>query len=141
MSILDKLKKSKAKKQKVDAKKSTKLTIAKKKATKTQKKLTKPATAKAAQFASVLHSPHITEKSTDLNSDNAYVFKVSKNANKTQIGQAIQAIYSIKPIAVRIINMKGKKVRYGRIQGIRKNWKKAIVILPKGKTIDVYEGV
>ncbi len=85
--------------------------------------------------------PVVTEKSAVLASSNKYVFAIDKNANKIQVRSAIKAMYGITPVSVNIQNMKGKKVRHGRKFGKRKDWKKAIVTLPEGKTIDVYEGV
>jgi len=72
---------------------------------------------------------------------NKYVFAVAKNTNKIEVAKAIKEIYGIKPVGVNVIRMSGKKARYGRISGRRKDWKKAIITLPKGETIKVYEGV
>ncbi|MEK9165457.1 MAG: 50S ribosomal protein L23 [Patescibacteria group bacterium] len=93
------------------------------------------------RLADVLIKPIVTEKSTDLSGQNKYVFLASSRANKNQIAAAIKAAYQIKPTQINIINNKGKKVKLGRIKGQRKNIKKAIVTLPKGKKIEVYEGV
>lgn len=93
-------------------------------------------------YKALLH-PLITEKSTIQNSLNQYAFVAAKRANKIDIKRAVKEIYGVTPLKVRIINNLGKTVRTGR-RGIttrRKNWKKAIVILPQGKKIDVYEGV
>ena len=89
----------------------------------------------------VLIKPLITEKAAILNTESKYVFSVATDANKIEIANAVEAVYGIKPIAVNIIKVSGKKVRYGRTFGKRKNWKKAIVALPKGKSINIYEGV
>lgn len=89
----------------------------------------------------VLIRPIITEKSSDLGQLNKYVFEVSANANKIQISQAIKSRYGVKPIDINIINNRGKLVRYGRTFGKQKNWKKAIITLPKDKSIQIYEGV
>ncbi len=89
----------------------------------------------------VLIKPLITEKAAILNTESKYVFSVATNANKIEIANAVEEVYGIKPIAVNIIKVSGKKVRYGRTFGKRKNWKKAIVALPKGKSINIYEGV
>ena len=86
--------------------------------------------------------PLLTEKSTILGSLNQYVFAVAKSSNKVQIKKAVAEIYGITPIKVNIINNVGKKVRSGRSKSAKlKDWKKAIVILPQGKSIDIYEGV
>lgn len=89
----------------------------------------------------VLIKPLVTEKVSTLGAENKYVFQVAKNVNKIEAAKAITEVYGIKPISVNIINIRGKKVRYGRKTGKRKNWKKAIITLPKGKSINVYEGV
>jgi len=89
----------------------------------------------------VLVKPLITEKASHLGTENKYVFAVAKNSNKIDIAKAIEEAYGIKPIKVNIINMEGKVKSRGRITGKRKDWKKAIVALPEGKTIQVYEGI
>ncbi|MFH1661499.1 MAG: 50S ribosomal protein L23 [Candidatus Falkowbacteria bacterium] len=89
----------------------------------------------------ILVKPLITEKATNLGVENKYVFEVAKKSNKIEIAKAIDEVYGIKPVNINIINMQGKKARYGRITGRRKDWKKAIIELQKGKTIKVYEGV
>jgi large subunit ribosomal protein L23 len=89
----------------------------------------------------VLVRPHISEKATDLNALGQYVFVVTTDATKIDIKHAIMTVYGVKPTRVQLMNMGGKRVRYGRTKGSRKKWRKAIVTLPKGKTIQVYEGV
>ena len=89
----------------------------------------------------VLIKPLITEKAAILNTESKYAFSVATDANKIEIANAVEEVYGIKPIAVNIIKVSGKKVRYGRTFGKRKDWKKAIVALPKGKSINIYEGV
>lgn len=89
----------------------------------------------------VLVKPLVTEKVSNLGVLNKYIFAVALSANKIEVAKAIKEIYGVKPVGVNIINMQGKKARYGRISGRRKDWKKAIVTLPKGETIKVYEGV
>lgn len=89
----------------------------------------------------VLVKPLITEKATNLGAENKYVFEVSTQANKIEIAKAVNEVYGIKPVSVNIVKVKGKKTRNGRTLGSRKDWKKAIIKLPEGKTIKVYEGV
>lgn len=89
----------------------------------------------------IVMKPLVTEKVSGLGVLNKYVFAVAKNANKIEVAKAIKEIYSLKPVSVNVIRMSGKKARYGRISGRRKDWKKAIITLPKGQTIKVYEGV
>jgi len=89
----------------------------------------------------VLLKPLVTEKVSNLGILNKYVFAVATDANKIEVAKAVKEIYGVSPISVNIINRLGKKARYGRISGKRKDWKKAIVTLPKGETIKIYEGV
>jgi large subunit ribosomal protein L23 len=89
----------------------------------------------------ILVKPLITEKAANLGVLNKYVFAVGIDANKIEISKAVEEVYGIKPVSVNIVNIAGKNVRYGRKTGRRKDWKKAIVMLPKGKTINLYEGV
>jgi len=89
----------------------------------------------------IIMKPLVTEKVSGLGALNKYVFAVAKNANKIEVAKAIKEIYGIRPVGVNVIRMIGKKARYGRISGRRKDWKKAIVTLPKGETIKIYEGV
>jgi large subunit ribosomal protein L23 len=89
----------------------------------------------------ILVKPLITEKATEIGALNKYVFEVDKGANKIEIAKAIEEVYGVKPLDINIIRMKGKKVRYGRTLGKKKDWKKAIITLEKGKTIKIYEGV
>lgn len=105
------------------------------------KKETKIAGVKNANAYKVLVKPLITEKAGFLGQENKYIFEVNVDANKIEVGKAIEEVYGIKPLAVNIMNKKGKMVRRGRTFGKRKDWKKAIIELPAGKTINIYEGV
>ncbi|USN53752.1 MAG: 50S ribosomal protein L23 [Candidatus Nomurabacteria bacterium] len=87
----------------------------------------------------VLVRPIITEKAGYLSAKHQYIFEVHPQANKIMIQKAIEANYGVRPIRVNIITVAGREVRYGRTTGRTNFWKKAIVTLPKDKTIDVYE--
>jgi large subunit ribosomal protein L23 len=89
----------------------------------------------------VLIKPLITEKSSNLSAKGAYCFEVAISTNKIEVAKAIEEVYGVKPEKVNVINIEGKRKTRGRVKGKRKDWKKAFVFLPKGKTIDVYEGV
>jgi large subunit ribosomal protein L23 len=89
----------------------------------------------------ILIKPLITEKAANLGALNKYIFEVDINANKIEVAKAVAEAYGVKPLDVNMIKNKGKEVRYGRRQGKRKNWKKAIVSLPKEQKINIYEGV
>ncbi len=89
----------------------------------------------------ILINPLITEKASLEGSMGKYTFEVAIDSNKVEIAKAFEEVYGIKPTAVNSIKMEGKKVRHGKTSGKRKNWKKAVITLPKGKTINLYEGV
>jgi large subunit ribosomal protein L23 len=89
----------------------------------------------------VLLRPLVTEKGSHMGVINKYIFEVDYNCNKIEVAKAIEATYGIKPVKVNMIKLAGKVVRRGRVEGRRKNWKKAIVTLPAGKTIQIYEGI
>lgn len=89
----------------------------------------------------VLVRPLVTEKTARLTARGQYGFIVSPSANKRMVADAVAVVYGIRPVAVNMISMSGKDIRFGQTAGRRKNWKKAIVTLPPGKKIAVYEGV
>jgi large subunit ribosomal protein L23 len=89
----------------------------------------------------VLVRPLATEKSTALVSQGKYFFEVSVDANKLEVAKSISEVYGVTPKSVNILNVEGKTVRRGRIKGKRKDWKKAVVTLKAGETINIYEGV
>ncbi len=89
----------------------------------------------------VIRNPIITEKTTLLASDNKIVFEVSPSANKHEIKTAVEFLFKVKVDAVNTINQNGKlKIFKGKL-GKRKNYKKAVVTLSKGQTIDLASGV
>ncbi len=85
----------------------------------------------------ILKTPHITEKSTDLVGKNQYVFKVWPKANKIEIKKAIEDLYGVDVLDVKIIKVPPKRRRLGRISGWRKGYKKAIVKIKEGQKIEV----
>jgi large subunit ribosomal protein L23 len=89
----------------------------------------------------VLLRPVITEKTTYLEGGNQYCFEVSPRTNKVEIKKAIEGAFGVHVEGVRIINSKGKQVRYGRMEGTRKNRKKAIVAIKKGERIELHKQV
>lgn len=89
----------------------------------------------------ILIKPVITEKAANIGMYNKYVFEVAIDMNKVEVKKAVRAVYGVDPISVNIINVSGKKVRYGRKTGSTKNRKKAVVTLKEGESIEVYEGV
>lgn len=90
----------------------------------------------------VILRPIITERSTEMMSENKYVFEVAPKTNKTEIKQAIEKIFGVKVESVNTMNVKGKPKRMGRYVGKRKDWKKAIVKLTAdSKPLEFFETV
>ena len=89
----------------------------------------------------IIIRPLITEKNTNLMSLNKYSFQVDRSANKTQIKQAIEAIFNVSVMAVHTMNVRGKLRRRGMRYGYTADWKKAIVTLAEGDRIELFEGV
>ncbi len=79
--------------------------------------------------------PIVTEKSV---LTGTYLFEVIQDVNKVEIKKAFYNIYGIMPKKVNVVVQLGKKVRTGRVEGKRKDWKKAIIILKKGDKIDTF---
>jgi large subunit ribosomal protein L23 len=92
----------------------------------------------------ILRRPVVTEKS-NFQSDvlGQYTFEVDRRANKKQIKDAVETVFSVTVERVRVINMPAKRVRrYGRREVVRKSgWKKAVVTLVPGDRIEFFEGV
>ena len=86
---------------------------------------------------SIIRQPLITEKASNLASLNRYVFKVLKESNKVSVRKAVGALYKVKVEAVRIVNLPAKKKQVGRHEGLKPGYKKAIVTLKQGQSIDV----
>jgi len=91
----------------------------------------------------VIVKPIITERSMDMAANKRYVFKVLKNASKTEIRYAVEEVFKVKVKDVNTINMPGKKKRLGaRKQGSTPAWKKAIVtLMPESETIAFFDGM
>jgi large subunit ribosomal protein L23 len=84
----------------------------------------------------------VSEKGTRLREkQNGYLFEVSRDANKIEIKRAVEAIFNVKVNSVRTIRVHGKPKRQGRYAGHRPDWKKALVTLAKGSTIELFEQV
>jgi large subunit ribosomal protein L23 len=94
-----------------------------------------------ARHYDIVRAPHITEKSTMLSEHNAVVFKVSPDASKPQIKAAVEALFDVKVTGVNTIVTKGKTKRWKGKPYQRSDFKKAIVTLAEGDSIDVTSGV
>lgn len=88
----------------------------------------------------VIIRPIVSEKSYDMMEQNRYTFEVHKRANKEQIAEAVSEIFGVTVAKVNTMNVSGKprRVRYNK--GLSRSWKKAIVTLKEGDTIDLFAG-
>jgi len=86
----------------------------------------------------ILIRPLISERSTDLMTEGKFVFVVDKRANKIQIAAAVEEIFKVDVLAVNTINVKGKTKRRGRTVGKTNSYKKAVVKLAAGQTIELF---
>ena len=86
----------------------------------------------------IIIRPLITERSTELMAEGKYVFVVDKRANKIEIGKAVKEIFDVKVEKVNTVNVTGKTKRRGRTVGKRADYKKAIVKLAEGETIEFF---
>lgn len=89
----------------------------------------------------IIIRPLVTERSTALMQDGKYTFIVDKKANKIEIGSAIEEIFKVKVDRVNTVRVLGKTKRMGRTEGKRPDYKKAIVKLAPGESIEFFEGV
>lgn len=87
----------------------------------------------------ILIRPLITEKSTQLMEEGKYVFVVAKKANKIEIAKAVAEVFKVKVANVNTVNVSGKMKRMGRFVGKRSDYKKAIVKLAPGETIEFFQ--
>ena len=86
----------------------------------------------------LIRRPLVTEKATDESARrNAYGFRVPRDANKVEIRQAVERLFNVKVLRVNTLNVKSKWKIRGRNIGRTQEWKKAMVVLQEGQTIDV----
>ena len=88
----------------------------------------------------VLLAPVVSEKSYPLITDRKYTFKVHKDAHKTQIRQAVEQLFEVKVQDVKVLKVQPKPKRRGLTRGTRPGWKKAIVQLREGESIEIFTG-
>jgi large subunit ribosomal protein L23 len=88
----------------------------------------------------VLLAPVVSEKSYSLQEDRKYTFKVHKDAHRTQVRQAVEELFGVHVENVNILKVQAKPKRRGLTKGIRPGWKKAIVQVRAGETIEIFEG-
>lgn len=88
----------------------------------------------------IIIKPVITEKTAALTENNNTVtFVVAKNANKTEVKLAVEELFDVKVDKVSTINVRAKKTRMGQYQGFKSGYKKAMIKLAEGHTIDIFE--
>lgn len=86
----------------------------------------------------IIKAPVVTEKSANISADGKkVVLKVSKDANKVQIRQAVEKAFDVKITNVNTVNVRAKKKRVGRYEGKTKAYKKAIVTLAEGSKLEL----
>ena len=88
----------------------------------------------------VILEPVVSEKAYNLIQFNKYTFKVHAKAHKTQVRQAIETLFGVHVLAVKIVNVPGKPKRRGQVSGFRPGYKKAIIELRHGDSIELFEG-
>jgi len=88
----------------------------------------------------VLIAPVASEKSYGQIAQNRYTFKVHQDAHKTQIRQAVEQLFDVKVLNVNIVKVQAKPKRRGLFKGTRPGWKKAVVQLKPGDSIEIFEG-
>ena len=90
----------------------------------------------------IVKRPLITERGTHLKEkENKYLFEVAKGANKLEIKKAIESLFRVHVTSVHTISMRGKEKKVGRFAGKTPDWKKAMVTLREGDSIELVEGV
>ena len=88
----------------------------------------------------VLIRPVISEKSYQQIAQNQYTFKVHQDAHKTQIRQAVEELFEVHVVSVNVSTVPSKPKRRGQIRGRRPGWKKAVVELREGESIQIFQG-
>ena len=88
----------------------------------------------------VLIAPVVSEKSYGQIVQNRYTFKVHQDAHKTQVRQAVEQLFDVSVLAVNIVKVQPKPKRRGTTKGVKPGWKKAIVQLKPGDSIEIFEG-
>ena len=88
----------------------------------------------------IIIRPVITERSYDVMEKNVYTFEVAKDANKIEIAKAVETIFNVKVVKVNTLNVKPKPKRYrtNPVPGATRTWKKAMVTLAEGETLEVF---
>lgn len=86
----------------------------------------------------IIIRPIITEHSYDMIEENKYTFEVAKDANKIEIAKAIEELFDVNVKKVNTLNVKPKKKRVRYVAGYTRAWKKAMVTIAEGQTIEIF---
>ncbi len=101
-----------------------------------------PALKSLSRFATdTLLAPMVTEKTAMLSSSNVMVFRVSLSATRVAVKQAFKELYGVTPVKVNVITVRPRAMHFGKSNGHLKSFKKAMISLPVGTTIDVFASV
>ena len=92
-------------------------------------------------YEQVLIEPVLSEKANALREEGKYVFRVDPRATKLHIMEALRRLYKVNPVSCNVMRVGGKPKRLRSRPGYTSSWKKAIVKLPKGEKISIFEGV
>jgi len=93
------------------------------------------------EHSQVIIRPVVSEKSYVLSAASKYTFRVHPDAHKTQIRQAVEALFDVHVVEVRTLSVKSKPKRRGVSRGRTRSWKKAIVQVRAGESIPVFQGL
>jgi len=93
------------------------------------------------EHTQVIIRPVVSEKSYVLSAAERYTFRVHPHAHKTQIRQAVEALFDVHVVAVRTLSVKSKPKRRGTTRGSTRAWKKAIVQVSPGESIPIFQGL
>ena len=93
------------------------------------------------QLYEIIKQPVVTEKTTKISENNQFVFKVENKSSKQDIKIAIEKIFKVKVKSINTIKIKGKTKVFKGTKGIRSDYKKAVVTLKKGETLDYSGGI
>jgi large subunit ribosomal protein L23 len=88
----------------------------------------------------IVLAPVVSEKSYHGSVYGKYTFRVHPDAHKTQIRQAVEELFEVHVVSVNVSKVQAKPKRRGAIKGVRQGWKKAVVQLKAGETIEVFQG-
>ena len=88
----------------------------------------------------IILAPVVSEKSYGASMSGKYTFKVHEDAHKLQVRNAVEELFEVNVLSVNILKVQAKPKRRGAIRGTRRGWKKAVVQLKAGQTIEVFQG-